>query len=195
MASVDANKTYAHDTEDDWDVVDEDFRKEYPPLQNNRNTVPEVQSCFPASISAQTAVTQLPVTTTTSASDVILASTSTTPHVTRAGRAVVIPTHKSAESSHQQDDPDLKGTSNGEPPQSAEEIEPLPDLKTFLASLEHDLSMLLGPLDAQDLGTSEKLFALAHWPEKKLLAMLEMALPQATVPQRFMLVNGMKSHV
>ncbi|KAG6829183.1 hypothetical protein H0H87_012308, partial [Tephrocybe sp. NHM501043] len=57
----------------------------------------------------------------------------------------------------------------------------LPSLLTFLQNLEHDLSALYAPLQEQDLGTSEKLFAFAHWPAESLHDMLKSALPQITV--------------
>ncbi|KAG6827496.1 hypothetical protein H0H92_011549 [Tricholoma furcatifolium] len=69
-----------------------------------------------------------------------------------------------------------------------------PDLKTFLASREHDLSDALELLEAQDIGTSEKFFALAHWPEERLCDMFRHAFPELTVPQQYMLVSGMKEY-
>ncbi|KAG6908354.1 hypothetical protein DXG01_005172 [Tephrocybe rancida] len=81
-----------------------------------------------------------------------------------------------------------------EKPVIVEDLRLLPDLVTFLGSLEHDHGTLLGPLQVQDLGTSEKLFAFAHWPEEGLHALLQASLPEITVPQRFMLVHGLKAY-
>ncbi|KAF8055155.1 hypothetical protein FPV67DRAFT_1680714 [Lyophyllum atratum] len=69
------------------------------------------------------------------------------------------------------------------------------DLHRFLANLEHDMSGIMEALIGQDLGTSEKLFALAEWPEDDLHRLFKEAVPQLTVAQRFMLVRGMKKTV
>ncbi|KAF8076990.1 hypothetical protein FPV67DRAFT_1473502 [Lyophyllum atratum] len=82
------------------------------------------------------------------------------------------------------------------PEPELQEIQPpLPDLHQFLASLEHNLSGIIDVLTEQDLGTSEKLFALATWPEDELHRLFKEAVPQLTVAQRFMLVKGMKKSV
>ncbi|KAF8076959.1 hypothetical protein FPV67DRAFT_440340 [Lyophyllum atratum] len=79
------------------------------------------------------------------------------------------------------------------PEPELDEIQPpLPDLHQFLANLEHDLSDIMDALTEQDLGTHEKLFALASWPEDELHSLFKEALPELTVAQRFMLVKGMK---
>ncbi|KAG6916455.1 hypothetical protein DXG01_006722 [Tephrocybe rancida] len=71
---------------------------------------------------------------------------------------------------------------------------PLEDLKTFLKGLEHDMSGLAGDLEAQGLGTVAHLLAFSPWPEERLHDMFMAALPDITVPQRFMLVHGLKTH-
>ncbi|KAG6908097.1 hypothetical protein DXG01_006188 [Tephrocybe rancida] len=68
-----------------------------------------------------------------------------------------------------------------------------PDLGCFLSNLEHDMSEFADALAAQGLGTSEKIFVFASWPEEKLHELFEETLPRLTIPQRFMLVNGLKN--
>ncbi|KAG5339794.1 hypothetical protein C0989_003539 [Termitomyces sp. Mn162] len=69
-----------------------------------------------------------------------------------------------------------------------------PDLETFLSNLEHDMSELIGDLEAQGLETIEHLLAFAPWPEERLHELFKATLPDITVPQRFMLVHGLKKY-
>lgn len=78
----------------------------------------------------------------------------------------------------------------------SDEDEPYEDTSTsitdFLSSLAHDLAWVREDLEKQDLGTMEKLLAVADWPEEDLHMMFKEALPGITVPQRFILVKGLK---
>ncbi|KAG5640695.1 hypothetical protein DXG03_007493, partial [Asterophora parasitica] len=49
-------------------------------------------------------------------------------------------------------------------------------------------------LVSQDLGTIEKLLALADWPAAELHQLFQEALPRLTVPQRYILIKGMKKY-
>ncbi|KAG6908096.1 hypothetical protein DXG01_006187 [Tephrocybe rancida] len=84
--------------------------------------------------------------------------------------------------------------SDDEPEVIMKEATPPPstELKDFLSSLEHDLSDLTEALEAQDIGTPEKLFAFCTWDKQDLLTLFKDALPETTVPQRHMLVRGLR---
>ncbi|KAG6895028.1 hypothetical protein C0992_003457 [Termitomyces sp. T32_za158] len=73
-------------------------------------------------------------------------------------------------------------------------VSPLPDLHTFLKNLEHDLSKLASDLEAQGIGTVERLLAFAPWSEERLHELFKATLPKITVPQRFILVHGVKKY-
>jgi hypothetical protein len=64
----------------------------------------------------------------------------------------------------------------------------------FLAGLDFDLSFLHGLLKEQDLGTSDKLFAISTWPEEKLHQLFKEALPLIKPAPRFMLVMGLQEY-
>lgn len=70
----------------------------------------------------------------------------------------------------------------------------MPTIDEFLRNLDHDLSIIKGALEEQDLGTIEKLLAIAHWPDTELHGLVKEALPMLTVAQRYMLVKGMKKY-
>ncbi|KAG6887815.1 hypothetical protein C0995_012465 [Termitomyces sp. Mi166 len=76
---------------------------------------------------------------------------------------------------------------------SVEQVETPPDLETFLSNLEHDMSELIVDLEAQGLETIEHLLAFAPWPEERLHKLFKATLPDITIPQRFMLVHGLKN--
>lgn len=80
-------------------------------------------------------------------------------------------------------------------PEVIEDVDdpPQPVVK-FLSSLDHDLTGVFKALEAQDLGTPEKLFAIAGWPEENLHRLFKEALPDITITQRFILVKGLKDH-
>lgn len=65
----------------------------------------------------------------------------------------------------------------------------------FLLHLDHDLSGIFDTLNDQDLGTPEKLFAIASWPEETLHRLFREMLPGITITQRFVLVRGLKDRV
>ncbi|KAG6899692.1 hypothetical protein C0993_007892 [Termitomyces sp. T159_Od127] len=71
---------------------------------------------------------------------------------------------------------------------------PPPDLDTFLRNLEHNLSKLASDLEAQGIGTIERLLAFAPWSEERLHELFKATLPHITVPQRFILVHGVKKY-
>ncbi|KAG6908352.1 hypothetical protein DXG01_005170 [Tephrocybe rancida] len=75
------------------------------------------------------------------------------------------------------------------------ETRPLPTIKSFLKNLEHDLGTLAGELEAQGLGTTALLFALAPWSEDDLHKLFKELIPNVTGLQRFILVHGLKNHV
>ncbi|KAG6899691.1 hypothetical protein C0993_007891 [Termitomyces sp. T159_Od127] len=77
---------------------------------------------------------------------------------------------------------------------SVEHLTTPPDLETFLSSLEHDMSELTSDLEAQGLETIEHLLAFAPWSEERLHELFKATLPDITVPQRFMLVHGLKKY-
>ncbi|KAG5339795.1 hypothetical protein C0989_003540 [Termitomyces sp. Mn162] len=68
------------------------------------------------------------------------------------------------------------------------------DLDTFLRDLEHDMSGLTADLEAQGVATIEHLLAFAPWSEERLHELFKATLPDITVPQRFMLVHGLKKY-
>ncbi|KAF8066709.1 hypothetical protein FPV67DRAFT_1203315 [Lyophyllum atratum] len=88
-----------------------------------------------------------------------------------------------------EDDPTPEATPEHTPEPTPE---PKSDLYIFLKGLEHDLSGFTDALTKQQLGTTEKLFAIAGWPEERLHRVLIESIPDLPVPQRFMLVLGMK---
>ena len=67
-------------------------------------------------------------------------------------------------------------------------------MNTFLRNLEHDLSGLVDDLEAQGVGTIEHLLAFAPWSEERLHELFKATLPNITVPQRFILVYGLKKY-
>ncbi|KAG6836046.1 hypothetical protein H0H93_011971 [Arthromyces matolae] len=66
------------------------------------------------------------------------------------------------------------------------------ELVTFLTYLEHDLSELATDLERQGINTLAHLLAFASWSEEKLHELFKATLPYLTVPQRFILVHGVK---
>ncbi|KAG6845220.1 hypothetical protein H0H93_016155 [Arthromyces matolae] len=80
-------------------------------------------------------------------------------------------------------DPDKKDERNDPGPH---------DLVNFLRNLEHDLSHLATDLDRQGIKTLAHLVAFASWSEEKLHELFQATLPYLTVPQRFILVHGVK---
>ncbi|KAF9463658.1 hypothetical protein BDZ94DRAFT_1321611 [Collybia nuda] len=76
------------------------------------------------------------------------------------------------------------------PPEGAENMNQ--SIMDFLLNLDHDLSSIYHALKSQDLGTLEKLFAIAVWPEETLHQLFKEALPLTSITQRLILVKGMK---
>ena len=72
------------------------------------------------------------------------------------------------------------------------------DLKTpvlkFLSGLEHDLTVVHGSLEKERLGTADKLFAIAGWSEDELHQLFKEALPEISIPERYILIKGLKKH-
>ncbi|KAG6883544.1 hypothetical protein C0993_005575, partial [Termitomyces sp. T159_Od127] len=79
-------------------------------------------------------------------------------------------------------------------PTSVEHLTTPPDLETFLSRLEHDMSELTSDLEAQGLETIEHLLAFAPWSEERLHELFKATIPDITIPQRFMLVHGLKKY-
>ncbi|KAG6895029.1 hypothetical protein C0992_003458 [Termitomyces sp. T32_za158] len=77
---------------------------------------------------------------------------------------------------------------------SVEDLMTPPDLETFLGSLEHDMRELTSDLEAQGIETIEHLLAFAPWSEERLHELFKATLPDITIPQRFMLVHGLKKY-
>jgi len=195
------NITAAGDEGDDWEFVDDAFKKRYPPMKpedtqpktqchqsaNRSIPAPVIQKTgmAPALVSQPVAFSTTQIITSRDANASCPSSSwnDQTRHgaLRRTGtsiqRAICIDADSTPE------------------PEVVEVSPPLPKLRQFLANLEHDLSGILVALNEQDLGTSEKLFALAAWPDDELHSLFKEALPQLTVAQRFMLVKGMKKTV
>ncbi|KAG6916456.1 hypothetical protein DXG01_006723 [Tephrocybe rancida] len=156
----------ADDERDDWDEVDLYFLRKYPPIQslNKRPAPPNTHR----------------------------------PRMARSTESSLTPEPNTMSEEEARSTVNAKNSSSQAPEPVIIKVEddplPLPELETFLVNLEHDLSGLLGALRANDLGTSEKLFAFASWSEQKLHRLFKEMFPQLTIPQRHMLVNGLKEY-
>jgi hypothetical protein len=68
-------------------------------------------------------------------------------------------------------------------------------VKKFLASLDHDLTFAHDALKKQRLGTANKLFPLANFPDLELHELFKEALPDITVAERYILIKGLKKRM
>ncbi|KAF5369705.1 hypothetical protein D9615_010170 [Tricholomella constricta] len=195
--------TAVYDEGDEWDFVDQTFKKEYPPRNSQATSNRSGPSDAGISSSPSSPViskkekdtAQSAQSARSTASQVTLVDVNAahalpeTP--TKGGKSPRGRTKADHGSSAQR--PILVDLDADE--SEVEELRaPFPGMAEFLAGLEHDLSVLHRMLDAQDLGTTDKLFAFANWPEKDLHQMFREALPHATVAQRYMLVKGVKKY-
>ncbi|GLB44334.1 hypothetical protein LshimejAT787_1602640 [Lyophyllum shimeji] len=202
-------KAAARDTGDDWQFVDDEFRKQYPPLETEaaKQQTARPQTSAKENLGTGMLVRTVSVRPATNARRMTLRDTDASR--SRGRGETNIPTSMRSEPQQQEknqtrhDAPlqrdrssrnrailiDMRNTSQPEirllPPQS-------PNLREFLATLEHDLTGMIDALVRQDLGSSEKLFALAQWPSEELHKLFKEAIPDLTVAQRFMLVRGLK---
>ncbi|KAF8076977.1 hypothetical protein FPV67DRAFT_1473427 [Lyophyllum atratum] len=187
--------TTASDGGNDWDFVDDAFRKAYPPLklEDSKGRTVQPDGSEQRSLLGTTVVIQRGTTSTSGQAGGSSASTSrTTPSSSLAKRTRFHGLRSGGSSRNRAIIIDIESTPE---PELEENQPPIPSLHQFLSSLEHDLSDIIDVLTEQDLGTHEKLFALATWPEDELHRLFKEALPQLTVAQRFMLVKGMKKSV
>ncbi|KAG6916454.1 hypothetical protein DXG01_006721 [Tephrocybe rancida] len=159
------------DEGDEWDAVDEEFRKEYPPLQ----TVSNLHFCRLGSVLTLGQGENR---------DVVVAAAAP-----QSDKNEVVDSLQ-ADTEGEDSKEDFIELDTPEP-----SLKVLPELDVFLQSLEHDLSEFRDLLEAQGLGSTEKLFAFVSWSEEQLHVMFEETFPQLTVPQRFMLVNGLKMYI
>ncbi|KAG5650181.1 hypothetical protein H0H81_000403 [Sphagnurus paluster] len=206
------------DSDEDWEHVDEAFRKKYLPLARNEEASEASESeigestRIPSVTSRRTAPTKKPQK---KASIVYRESTSSpTLNAANNNKNQTIPPPSLEKSRvkdwvqrHQASALPVAGPSTQRQSTTSIEVDSkseidllesapkFPTLAHFLAcELEHDLTALYEDLEAQDLGTSAKLLAFAGWAEKDLHEMLKEALPYATAAQRFMLVKGVKRY-
>ncbi|KAG6908098.1 hypothetical protein DXG01_006189 [Tephrocybe rancida] len=165
------------DLGDDWDEVTEEFMKRYPPIaiNNNIDVRPDTLN-FSAKVS-NLGSTSIPANLLSQILERPAAQQPKIPNPTDGSPVEVIYI------SDDESDDEIKEA----PPTTS-------DIASYLKSLEHDLSGLLKELEAQDIGTSAKLFAFAQWPEDRLHALFKATLPSITVPQRFILVHGLKTY-
>jgi hypothetical protein len=75
-------------------------------------------------------------------------------------------------------------------PEIVEDLEA--PVKTFLASLDHDLTFAHDALKKQRLGTANKLFPLANFPDIELHELFKEALPDIMVAERYIPIKGLK---
>ncbi|GLB34416.1 hypothetical protein LshimejAT787_0113000 [Lyophyllum shimeji] len=187
----------ADDDGDDYDFVSKEFKEQFPPLQKahkRRKTDHNVTQSASTHEEEGRRERRSP-STDGSLTVAIQSRPSSTKEVNRSkdSSGVRNAARPVASSSRQRAglvivlDPDIKPDTEVKP--SA-----LPTMDKFLASLDHDLTVIKGALEEQDLGTTEKLFAIAHWPDDELHKVLREGLPMLTVAQRYMLIKGMKKY-
>ncbi|KNZ72601.1 hypothetical protein J132_02603 [Termitomyces sp. J132] len=189
--------TGRNDKGNEWDEVNTDFIKEFPPTDVKESNIPEIQMPRP--------VMSIPEPKP-------VATKRTWPLPTSARPSAWCPPHKRSSPTLRTDDeahsamlppfgsptpePSVTYTETQRTSSRAnmERVTMPPDLETFLSNLEHDMSELIGDLEAQGLETIEHLLAFAPWPEERLHELFKATLPDITVPQRFMLVHGLKKY-
>ncbi|KAF9463655.1 hypothetical protein BDZ94DRAFT_1258239 [Collybia nuda] len=189
-------KSYNHDEDDDYDHVDAAFTKQFPQLSaphvktqaGNRSYSREVIKRSD-SVSLDRALRPIPQT-----------FPKRTGRLNRKLRTVSVnnqPT-TSMRPENTQSISTLDRPSEPVDPASNDDSGSLNDasgpgaVTEFLSCLAHDIAWVQKDLEKQDLGSMDKLLAIADWPEEDLHMMFREALPDITVPQRFILVKGLK---
>ncbi|KAG5636577.1 hypothetical protein H0H81_007585 [Sphagnurus paluster] len=189
--------TFCKDKGSDWDHVDAEFKKQYPPLKNTRL----VSLSKPASIkkilmevrkfnphwqmgSPNTLASPAPSFISQVSPNLKLHMTKTSLPIAGSSKRYPVLLENNIES-------DKNMTEFVTAPSATQR---LPTVSKFLADLEHDLSDAYELLRSEGFGTRDRLFVFAKWNEKDLHALFKEALPRLTVPQRFILVKGLKKY-
>ncbi|KAG6836044.1 hypothetical protein H0H93_011969 [Arthromyces matolae] len=164
-----------NDDENDWDHVSSAFAQEFPPPQVDSESSTDDETSPTPSPRPETRLLSFP-------SPPAIVQGFVPPEVSENERSIdshAINTLRAAT-------PNLPITSRYKHEPKSE------DLRSFLKGLEHDLSYLVDILEAQGITSLSHLLAFAPWPERRLHQMFT-DIPQITVPQRFILVHGLKN--
>lgn len=194
------NGLYANsDQGNDYDFVSKEFKKQYSPLKpahkRLRRDDEDATELTPSDRDEEVVRGRPMASTSTSVSTIVRLPPSALKKVHRSRGPSRTPrsTRPVASSSRQRTDSVIEFNANFQP-NTEKKPSTVSSIDDFLANLDHNLSAVKGALEEQDLGTTQKLLAIAHWPNAELHELFKEALPTLTVAQRYMLVKGMKKY-